>query len=229
MKLKIKEEWLNSKTKKYSCPYCNKEYSRKGICTHIWRSHGDGINFKKNNDGYKNGTRKSWNKGLTIEDPRVKKTFETLKENYKSGKIVSFMIGKKLPKETKNKISNSMKIAHREGRAHNIGQSRWNNKMSYPEKFFKRVIENEFKNKNFTQEFNVGIFSIDFAWVNEKLAIEIDGEQHEKAEYKARDKRKDKKLKEEGWRLLRIKWKDMYKNPKEKILEAKNFIDSNKN
>lgn len=28
-----------------------------------------------------------------------------------------------------------MKLAHKEHRAHNIGQSRWNNEPSYPEKF----------------------------------------------------------------------------------------------
>ena len=50
-------------------------------------------------------------------------------------------------KETKDKISNSMKIAHNEGRAWNIGKSRWNNEPSYPEIFFMEVINNEFTNK----------------------------------------------------------------------------------
>ena len=44
--------------------------------------------------------------------------------------------------ETKAKISESMKRAHLEGRAWNIGKSRWNNEPSYPEIFFIKVIEN---------------------------------------------------------------------------------------
>jgi len=222
----INENWLNKETGKYRCPHCNKEYTKKGIGTHIWRSHGEGKNFTGNNKGFKDGTRSAWNKGLTKDtDDRVKNYGETYSKRVKSGDIKIHNKGKSTSEMTKKRISESMKIAHNEGRAHNIGQSRWNNEMSYPEKFFREVIENEFKDKNFVQEYNVGIFSIDFAWVDKKLAIEIDGEQHEKPEYKERDKRKDKKLTSEGWKVLRIKWKDLYHNTKSKIKEAKDFIE----
>lgn len=46
--------------------------------------------------------------------------------------------------ETKKKISASMKKAHAEGRAHNIGECRWNNELSYPEQWFMKVLKNEF-------------------------------------------------------------------------------------
>jgi len=46
---------------------------------------------------------------------------------------------------TKDKMSKAMKKAHAEGRAHNIGTSRWNNEPSWPEQFFMKVIENEFQ------------------------------------------------------------------------------------
>lgn len=132
----------------------------------------------------------------------------------------------KLSHDTKIRISNSMKKAHKDGRAHNIGQSRWNNEPSYPEKFFMKVIENEFEDKNYNREYPVSIYSIDFAWVDKKLAIEIDGQQHEKEEYKARDNRKDACLKKLDWKVLRIKWVDMYNNPKHCIKVAKDFIDN---
>lgn len=61
-----------------------------------------------------------------------------------------------------------MKIAHKEGRAWNIGKSRWHNEASYPENFFIKVIENEFEDKNYKREFNIGIYSIDFAWPHKK-------------------------------------------------------------
>lgn len=140
-------------------------------------------------------------------------------------KISEATKGKKQPEEMKRKLSELMKQKHRDGIAWNIGRSRWNNKKSYPEEFFTKVIENEFEDKNYISEFSVGNFSIDFAWVEMKRAIEIDGEQHYRfEEYIERDKRKDNFLKKEGWKVLRIRWKDMFKNTKEWIEQAKHFI-----
>ena len=120
-----------------------------------------------------------------------------------------------------------MKKAHQEGRAWNIGKSRWNNSPSYPEMFFMEVIENEFVDKNYVREFPLGLFSLDFAWKNKKKCIEIDGDQHSRfEEYKKRDLRKDTFLKENGWQVLRIKWKDMYKDTKFYIKLAKEFIEN---
>jgi very-short-patch-repair endonuclease len=133
--------------------------------------------------------------------------------------------GSVMSDEAVKKISASMKKAHSEGRAWNIGKSRWNNEKSYPEKFFQKVIDNEFINKKYECEYPIGIYSLDFAWVELKKAIEIDGDQHERfEEYKQRDERKDKLCAENGWQVLRIKWKDLYNNTKQKIKEAKQFI-----
>lgn len=62
--------------------------------------------------------------------------------------------------------------------------------------------------------------------MHKKKVIEIDGDQHERfEEYKLRDKEKDKLLVENGWQVLRIKWKDMMKDSKYWIKTAKDFID----
>lgn len=119
-----------------------------------------------------------------------------------------------------------MKTAHAEGRAHNIGNSRWNHEPSWPEKWFMRVVENEFKDKNYVREYPFHGFSLDFAWPDKKLCIEIDGEQHERfPEYRARDARKDSALAAEGWQVLRLKWRNVYQNPKNAIQTARGFID----
>lgn len=139
--------------------------------------------------------------------------------------ISTGMRGKKLKEETKEKISNSMKMAHSSGNAWNIGRSRWNNKQSYPEKFFESVINNEFDDKKFEKEFPIGIYSLDFAWKHLKKGIEIDGEQHDRfQEYRDRDTKKDEYCKNQGWEILRIKWKDLYNNTKHQIEIAKKFI-----
>lgn len=111
-----------------------------------------------------------------------------------------------------------MKIAHKEGRAHNIGESRWNNEHSYPEKWLIKILENEFsmkENVDYRTEMPFGRYALDFAWENKKFAIEIDGEQHERfEEYKQRDIKKDELLEENSWTVMRIKWKDCYARPK---------------
>lgn len=72
-------------------------------------------------------------------------------------------------------------------------------------------------------------YRLDFAWPHKKLCIEIDGSQHERdLKQKESDIRKDKKLIENGWKVLRIKWIDLYNNPKYYIEQAKEFINSNK-
>jgi very-short-patch-repair endonuclease len=147
--------------------------------------------------------------------------------NYKERSRKLSEIGKNriISLESKTKISNSMKKAHKEGKAWNIGKSRWNNKQSYPEKFFTKVINNEFFDKDFIPEFPIGIYSLDFAWPHKKKSIEIDGEQHERfEEYIERDKRKNILVESEGWTILRIKWKDMHNDTKNWIAKAKEYI-----
>ena len=130
-------------------------------------------------------------------------------------------------KETKQKISESMIAAHAEGRAWNIGASRWNNKQSYPEQFFSKVIENHFEDIDYVTEYPFLIYSFDFAWPHKRKAIEIDGDQHERFEdYRLRDIRKDNLAIDHGWEVLRIKWKDIYNDPTHFICIAHSFIHS---
>lgn len=195
------------------CTFCDKEFSKMGIGTHIWRTHGSGKDHKPF------AGKDSWTKGLNKSDPRIWKM---------SNKISIALKGKPghIPSsKTKQLTSESMKKAHSEGRAWNIGKSRWNNMPSYPEKFFMKVIENEFEDKNYVREYSLGNFSLDFAWVHKSLCIEIDGEQHKRfQEYRERDERKDKFLKDFGWKVLRIEWQKMYKDPKQWIQIAKDFV-----
>jgi very-short-patch-repair endonuclease len=98
---------------------------------------------------------------------------------------------------------------------------------SYPEEFFTKVIENEFNDKNYIYNLPFYTWKLDFAWPNKKLCIEIDGSQHEKIiEQKQSDLRKDTKLNEEGWKVLRIKWIDLYHKTQDYIKQAKEFIDN---
>lgn len=210
----------------YKCKKCDKcfenRYSYIGHCS----VHSRKIKIKETklhickfcNKKFEKGQQLGGHTIYCISNPKRKENLKTHKENC--------LRNNKLSDEHKQLLSKKMKIAHKEGRAWNIGKSRWNNKPSYPEVFFKKVIENEFINKTYISEFNVGIYSLDFAWVDIKKCIEIDGSQHKRFEKQIEsDIRKDSFLISKGWEILRISWDDLYNNTKEKIKEAKAFID----
>lgn len=188
----------------------------------------NGVKDAHKNGKYDNCQYKAWNKGLTKDtDYRVKQNGEAISDGYKSGRIIPYWKGKTLPEEVCIKIQKAAIKAHKEGRAYNIGMSRWKNQPSYPESFFMKVIENEFFDKCYKREFPFHRFSLDFAWPHKKKCIEIDGQQHDICPgYKERDLKKDQLLISEGWNILRIKWIDMFNDTKRWILEANKFIDS---
>lgn len=115
-KIKIQDEWLQPNGK-YKCPYCGKEYKKLGIKGHIWRYHTEeGKNFDPNR-GYKNGSRKAWNKGLTKEiDERVKKYGESISNTFKQN--LHPWLGKKHKKETIEKLSLAAVLNHKGGYKH---------------------------------------------------------------------------------------------------------------
>jgi len=206
-----------------TCKFCNRESSTKGGSTiHQNRCHSNPNRRKPSDKWYAtmNKRKGSGQNQYTKHGSDWVMSDETRKKLADANRL-------RTPSEdTKAKISESMIKAHAEGRAWNIGKSRWNSKPSYPETFFMRVIENEFSDKQYVQEYPIGVFSCDFAWVHKKKCIEIDGEQHYRfEEYVERDKRKDAKLLSEGWEVLRINWKECFSDPKKLIQTAKEFID----
>lgn len=196
------------------CIFCNKELKPNGKSHQTFCQQNPN---KKNRSGSNNPmfgkkSANQYSKGAIMSDETKAKISSRLKQQKPS-------------LEKKKKTSESMKKAHAEGRAWNIGMSRWNNKNSYPEDFFTKVIENEFQDKNYINEFPLSIYSLDFAWPEKKKAIEIDGEQHQRfQEYRERDERKNLYAKEHGWEILRISWKEMFNNTKQYIEIAYNFI-----
>ena len=80
------------------------------------------------------------------------------------------------------------------------------NKPSYPEKCFISFLkEKRYDTKYYIErEYPVFPYYIDFAFVNEKLAVEIDGSQHLEENRKEKDLKKDSVLLSNGWKILRI-------------------------
>ena len=84
---------------------------------------------------------------------------------------------------------------------------------SYAEKFFEKALSNNkyYKDIDYTRELKVDKYFIDFAFVDKKIALEIDGKQHLLPERIASDKLKDECLEKNGWYIIRIPWKSLRK------------------
>lgn len=130
--------------------------------------------------------------------------------------------------EVRKKISERMKKLHAEGKAFSWADLSKRKEPSWPEKWFMEALKNEFgylENKDYEREIKFYSFSLDFVFPGKKV-IEIDGSQHKRSEYqKDCDRRKDEKLKQDGWKELRIDWDECFKNPKESLQSVKAFLE----
>ena len=95
-------------------------------------------------------------------------------------------------------------------------------KMSYPEKIAHGVLKDF--GIEFEYEYPFHPYFIDFAILKYKIAIEIDGKQHELPERMEKDKKKDSLLLSKGWIVYRIKYPS--ENIKETILSIMASIPS---
>lgn len=68
MSYKLDESWFNGKD--YSCPICNKSYSKHGICNHIYRAHLGRKYAKRNRESY---DKKEYREKISSSKRRVDK------------------------------------------------------------------------------------------------------------------------------------------------------------
>lgn len=130
--------------------------------------------------------------------------------------------------ETRKKLSEIIQKRIKEGK-HCGWKTR--NIESYPETFFKTVLDNN----NIKYEFNKpiqktelginenGCYFLDFA-LNNKIDLEIDGKQHLLKERKIHDVERDNRLINNGWKVYRIAWKALPRNNKYMKLEIEKFL-----
>lgn len=100
--------------------------------------------------------------------------------------------------------------------------------MSYPEKLFNDELLNKEFDKKFLIERELSVFPyfIDFAFINEKLAIEIDGSQHLLEERKLKDEEKDKLLISLGWKVIRFSENEIKTNLENVFIKILEFIEN---
>lgn len=195
----------------WKCKWCNEEVifeTRQKLIEHLKEKHPE--------------KRSPWNKGLTKETcSKIKASSEKLSKTTKGRP------GHKMSAEARKKISEARKKYIKE---HNgiWWNSRSNYKRSYAEEWTKKIIETEVNDNTFIEEYHFGRWFLDFAWPDKKIYIEIDGDQHEWPERKKTDEEKDSYCIANGWKVLRLKWKDICNNTQIAINVIKEFILSAK-
>jgi len=119
--------------------------------------------------------------------------------------------------ETRKKLSVAMQSRIASG-AHKGWPTRIKLEPSYAEKYVITLLQE--LNITMERELKIGKWFIDFADPSRKLALEIDGRQHELPDRKLSDEKKDQYLVAAGWQVLRIKWKKITKEFREEIIES---------
>ena len=195
------------------CIYCYKEFKNtNSLANHERRcrlnpSVGDNLPnspFVKYNQQIRDGKIIPWNKGKTKETcDSILRSVITRKENLESGKISLYWNGKHHSDETKEKLSKAQTEY-----LISSGINRWSNahssKRSFAENYFYSILNSICEE----QYVIAGLpYRIDFANLKNKIAIEIDGEQHYNLDsLSERDCIRDKRLLDHGWRTIRIRW-----------------------
>lgn len=217
-------------TEIYKCEYCNKQYKNRislGQHRRFCKLNPNAqispfVKFNKH-IGVNNCI---WNKGLSKEtDARVKKQSDTLKMQYKCGKISNKFKGKHLSEDHKKKISASQKARLEQNKELTPYILNHSSKQSYPEKYFSDIFKNDALLCRCIQQYRVNRFRLDFAIPDIKIYIEIDGEQHyNDARIIKHDKERTKILESLGWTGFRIRWSKFIKKPKELKFDELNII-----
>lgn len=90
----------------------------------------------------------------------------------------------------------------------------------YSEEYFAEC----FKNTNFIREYKIGLYSLDFADLERKIDIEVDGEQHfVDSRIIEHDKKRNEYLLSLGWNIIRIRWSLFQKlclQDKQKLIQS---------
>ena len=222
-------EFINETNDDFICKYCGRKcHSIKSLRSHevLCKENPNRkeSSFVLHNEKIKSGERVAWNKGKTKEtDDGIRHNIESHKKNIESGKTIPSWRGKHLSDEHKAKLSKAQTEY-----LIRTGLNRWSNahssERSYPEKFFEEIL----KDICIEQYVIPGLpYKLDFADVDNKIDIEIDGEQHYvENELRERDQIRDKKLEENGWKTIRVRWSQFQKlSTDEKKEYIRNLFD----
>ena len=133
---------------------------------------------------------------------------------------------KTLSESHKKAISNGLKKAHKEKRHPGWLNSNRINR-SYPERLFEQYAINYhlFDNYDMVNQFPFHGYFFDYAIINLKVDLEIDGSQHYRTESSINyDKQRDSFVMNKGWRVYRISAKELKDDPNKELAKLLDFL-----
>ena len=128
----------------------------------------------------------------------------------------------------RKKLSNSMRKVHADG--NHPGWTHINSRKdrrSYPERIFLGYFKNSdvYDKYRIEEKLPIGKYFLDFAIIDLKLNIEMDGSQHYNNDDSIiHDKVRNEYLKSSGWKVYRIKWSEFKINAKKEIDDLVSYI-----
>lgn len=209
-----------SSMKLFICQFCGRETTNPGAN----KAHENKCPSNPNPATYKSG-RKPGYKGanqytkaqsLGLPKPEISESSRQ--------KLRNANIGRKHSQEVKDKISR----ARRKYLSENPDMvpyklNHYSKGPSYPERYWKKIFDKA--SLNYVEQYQIHTYQLDFALVEEKIDIEIDGDQHYlDNRIIGSDKRRNQYLENLGWKIIRIKWSD-YKKLVDKQ-DRKDYVDS---
>lgn len=205
------------------CQYCKRE--AKTIVSNSQHEIRCKLNPNKIKvSGHSNGGNKkghiSWNYGLTKDtDSRVAEISNKLK-----GRCTN--LGYKHTQETKDKLS-EIRINYIKNNPDKVPYklNHYSKGRSYPEQYWKDVLDTY--QLDYSEQVRVGLYRLDFAFLSQKIDLEIDGETHYQLQSVIdKDIRRTKNLEDLGWKVIRIRWSEYQKlTQEEKSKYVQNIIE----
>ena len=138
-------------------------------------------------------------------------------------KLKKYQTCKKMSDEVKKKISDSRIKYLKENPDKVPYKLNHSSKMSYPEKIFYNALVSS-KLSGWEYNYQNSIYSYDFAFVKEKIDIEIDGGTHLTDKVKQIDKRRDEFSRQQGWNVVRFTAKEVKENVIKCIEKVKTIL-----
>jgi very-short-patch-repair endonuclease len=125
-----------------------------------------------------------------------------------------------MTEETKKKISESrIKFLHENPHMVPYKLNHYSKGRSYAEEYWKAVLDSN--NLVYDEQYQIGPYQLDFAFVDAKIDLEIDGDQHHLDPRVVKsDIRRNEYLESLGWEIIRVKWSDY-----QKLDDKKTFVD----
>ena len=193
--------------KLFICHFCGRETTNPGAN----KAHENKCPSNPNPATYKSGRKpghKGTNQYMKAEKLGLNKPKTSLETK---NKLRQANIGKKHTQETKDKISRArLKYLSENPDKVPYKLNHYSKGPSYPERYWKKIFDKA--RLNYVEQYQIHTYQLDFALVEEKIDIEIDGDQHYLDERIIKsDKRRNQYLENLGWTVIRIKWSDYKK------------------